>query len=104
MAQRLLVASNAAEALRRNIVEEQQLYNQFLNAVRTIMQPIQSAIAIVQVYPPILHATFKHSYVAFRWPLYAVPSLQLQPSCCHCGRVIMLMPHIALAACLIERI
>lgn len=52
MAQRLLVASNAAEALRRNIVEEQQLYNQFLNAVRTIMQPIQSAIAIVQVHPP----------------------------------------------------
>lgn len=51
MAQGLHVASNAAEALRRNIMEEQQLYNQFLNAIRTIVLPIQSAIAIVQVPP-----------------------------------------------------
>ncbi|EIE26965.1 hypothetical protein COCSUDRAFT_64738 [Coccomyxa subellipsoidea C-169] len=51
MAQGLHVASNAAEALRRNIMEEQQLYNQFLNAIRTIVLPIQSAIAIVQAYP-----------------------------------------------------
>lgn len=49
MANGLLVASNAAEALRNNIAEEQQLYSQFVNAVRSIVQPIQTAIAIVQV-------------------------------------------------------
>ena len=81
MAQRLLVASNAAEALRWNIVEEQQLYNHFLNAVRTIMQPIQSAIAIVQVHPPICMQLHKHSYVAFRWPL-------MQSSCCNCTHLV----------------
>ncbi|CAL8468956.1 g8497 [Coccomyxa elongata] len=51
MAHGLLVASNAAEALRSNIAEEQQLYSQFVNAVRSIVQPIQTAIAIVQAYP-----------------------------------------------------
>ncbi|BDA43047.1 hypothetical protein COCOBI_04-0570 [Coccomyxa sp. Obi] len=51
MAHGLLVASNAAEALRHNIAEEQQLYSQFVNAVRSIIQPIQTAIAIVQAYP-----------------------------------------------------
>jgi hypothetical protein len=49
MAQNLLAAQTAAEALRDNIREEQELYNQFLMAVRTIITPIQAATAIVQV-------------------------------------------------------
>ena len=50
-AQGLLAASNAAEALRANIAEEQQLHNDFLRSVRSVLEPFQSAIAIVQVPP-----------------------------------------------------
>lgn len=49
LAQGLLVVSEAAEELRQNIAEEQQLHNQFLVAVRATLTPLQSATAIVQV-------------------------------------------------------
>lgn len=84
MAQRLLVASNAAEALRRNIVEEQQLYNQFLNAVRTIMQPIQSAIAIVQVHPPPPSFCMQLSSTH----MWHSGSHFMQSSCCNCTHLV----------------
>ena len=44
-----MAASRAAEDLRSNIRDEQELYNHFLMAVRSLLTPIQSAIAISQV-------------------------------------------------------
>lgn len=49
LAQNLLAATSAAEALRENIREEAELYNQFLLAVRAVIDPLQAATAIVQV-------------------------------------------------------
>lgn len=49
LAQGLLAAGDAAEQLRRNVAEEQQLHNSFLLAVRAQLDPLQSAIAIVHV-------------------------------------------------------
>ncbi|BDA50678.1 hypothetical protein COCOBI_16-3540 [Coccomyxa sp. Obi] len=51
VAQGLLAASDAAEALRANIADEQLLHNDFLCSVRSVLQPLQSAIAIVHSYP-----------------------------------------------------
>ncbi len=57
VAQGLLAASDAAEALRANIAEEQQLHNDFLCSVHSVLEPMQSAIAIVHVrsYPSFTH-------------------------------------------------
>ena len=76
MAHGLLVASNAAEALRCNIAEEQHLYSQFVNAVRSIVQPIQTAIAMVQVASQ--HAT------VLRWRLITAQESTTDVICCMC--------------------
>ena len=52
LAQGLLAAGDAAEELRRNVEEEQQLHNEFLLAVREKLEPLQSATAIVHVRIP----------------------------------------------------
>ncbi|KAK9917243.1 hypothetical protein WJX75_002250 [Coccomyxa subellipsoidea] len=51
LAQGLLAAGDAAEELRCNVEEEQQLHNEFLLAVREKLEPLQSATAIVHSYP-----------------------------------------------------
>ena len=51
LAQVGMAASRAAEALRNNIRDEQELYNHFLMAVRSLLTPLQSAIAISHVSP-----------------------------------------------------
>ena len=49
LAQGQMAACRAAEDLRNNIRDEQELYNHFLMAVRSLLTPIQSAIAISHV-------------------------------------------------------
>ena len=49
LAQGQMAASRAAEDLRSNIRDEQELYNHFLMAVRSLLSPLQSAIAISHV-------------------------------------------------------
>ena len=49
LAQGQMAASRAAEDLRNNIRDEQELYNHFLMAVRSLLTPLQSAIAISHV-------------------------------------------------------
>ena len=58
LAQGGMAASRAAEALRNNIRDEQELYNHFLMAVRSLLTPLQSAIAISHVSPFACHAGF----------------------------------------------
>ena len=57
LAQGQMAASQAAEALRNNIRDEQELYNHFLMAVRSLLTPLQSAIAISHVSPLACHAS-----------------------------------------------
>ena len=49
LAQGLLAAGDVAEELRQNVALEQQLHNEFLLAVRSKLDPLQSATAIVHV-------------------------------------------------------
>ena len=49
LAQGQMAATRAAEDLRNNIRDEQELYNHFLLAVRSLLTPIQSAIIISHV-------------------------------------------------------
>ena len=49
LAQGQMAATRAAEDLRNNIRDEQELYNHFLMAVRSLLTPIQSAIVISHV-------------------------------------------------------
>ena len=56
LAQGQMAATRAAEDLRNNIRDEQELYNHFLMAVRSLLTPIQSAIVISHVSntPPLM--------------------------------------------------
>ncbi|EIE20418.1 hypothetical protein COCSUDRAFT_57566 [Coccomyxa subellipsoidea C-169] len=53
LAQGLLAAGDVAEELRQNVALEQQLHNEFLLAVRSKLDPLQSATAIVHHGPTV---------------------------------------------------
>ena len=77
LAQGGMAASRAAEALRNNIRDEQELYNHFLMAVRSLLTPLQSATAISHVSLLACHAGSSISSKLWMYTCKQIVDLQI---------------------------